>query len=385
MTETARVEFSTTHDRSNLAKLGGSVEDRAHFFSHWDEVLPYGVLTAAADPHAFEDRSAPIDVAYEIGGARRTLEDYAERFDVAALLVIADGAVVHQQFRLGADAGTRWHLWSASKSFTSTVVGRALHAGAIESIDQPVTDYVDIGGGYAQASIRNVMMMSSGVDFFHHKGTPNRMDMYGEIWGPAGRDMGDFAAHLGPRVPPGSDFNYLATDTHVLSLVLRGAYGQPFQQIVQEQLWDPIGMGGDAFWSQHPNGEDGNAYGHACLCPRALEFAHLGQLYIQDGVWNGERLLPEGFAVESTTPRAPFQEPEEGQRGYGYQWWVPWQSQGEAMALGAFGQMLWVDLERGVSIAQFGAIGGGESGESDPNAVEEEHAAMRAIVDAVTD
>ena len=185
----------------------------------------------------------------------------------------------------------------------------------------------------------------------------------------------------GPRVPPGTDFNYLATDTHVLSMVLRAAYGQPFHQIVQEQLWETIGMAGDAFWSQHADGDDGHAFGHACLCPRALEFAHLGQLYIQDGVWNGERLLPEGYAADSGSPRADFQQPKAGERGYGYQWWVPWRSRGESMALGAFGQVLWVDTVKRVAIAQFGAQGGGD-GPSDED-VEDTHAAMRAIVDAV--
>jgi len=212
---------------------------------------------------------------------------------------------------------------------TSTVVGRALHDGVLRGIDDPVTTYVDIEGGYAEPTIRDVMMMSSGVNFFHHQGTPNRLDMYARIW------IGD------------------------------------------------EDMGGDAIWSQHADGEAGHAFGHACLCPRLLEFAHLGQLYIQDGVWNGRRLLPEGFVAESGSPRAPFQEPSEGERGYGYQWWVPWRSRGESMALGAFGQILWVDLERGVSIAQFAAHGGGENGEPDPEGTEDTHAAMRAIAAAV--
>ena len=95
-------------------------------------------------------------------------------------------------------------------------------------------------------------------------------------------------------------------------------------------------------------------------------------------------MLPEGFAAASGSPRASFQEPSEGERGYGYQWWVPWRSVGESMALGAFGQTLWVDVERGVSIAQFGAQGGDDSPDTNPEDVEDTHAAMRAIVAAVT-
>ena len=77
--------------------------------------------------------------------------------------------------------------------------------------------------------------------------------------------------------------------------------------------------------------------------------------------------------------------PKEGSvRGYGYQWWIPFQANGESMALGAFGQMIWLDTERGVSIAQFGAQGGDGSGAA-PGAAEDTHAAMRAIVAAVTE
>ncbi len=376
----SHVEFSNEYERRNLRALRGPVEERAHLFSHWDEVLPQRPLRAAAQPHRFDRRLRPLDVEYEFAGGTRTIDDYVDRNDVAGLLVIAEGAVVHETYRLGIDSESRFHLWSAAKSFTSTVLGRALHEGVIDSLDHPVDRYVKVSGtGYGGATLRHVLMMSSGVNFFHFKGSPDRAEMYRQIWG-GDRDLDDFAGELGGRVPPGTDFNYLATDTHIMSMVLRAVYDQPFHQIVQEQLWDPIGMAGDAFWSQHAPGDAGHAFGHACLCPRLVEFAHLGQLYIEDGVWNDQRLLPEGFVAASGTPHASTHEPSEGERGYGYQWWIPWRSDSESMALGAFGQMIWLDTKRGVSIAQFGAQSG-----NTPELVEDTHAAMRAIVDAVTE
>ncbi len=373
------LEFSNEFKRGRLGALGGTVEDRAHLFSHWDGVLPQRPLRAGAQPHHFERRLRPLDVEYEFDGATRTIDYYIDRNDVAGLLVIADGTVVHETYRLGIDSESRFHTWSATKGFTSTVLGRALHEGVIDSLDDRVDHFVKLSGaGYGQATLRQVLMMSSGVNFFHFQGSPDRAEMYRQIWG-LGRDLDDFAGELGERVPPGTGFNYLATDSHVLSMVLRAAYDQPFHQIVQEELWEPIGMAGDAFWSQHAPGDDGHAFGHATLCPRLLEFAHLGQLYIQDGVWNGRRLLPEGFVAASGTPHLPTHEPKEGERGYGYQWWIPWRSNGESMAMGAFGQMIWLDTKRGVSIAQFSAQA------APPDSFEHTHAAMRAIVDTVTE
>jgi CubicO group peptidase (beta-lactamase class C family) len=286
---------------------------------------------------------------------------------------------VHEIYRLGINSESRFHIWSATKSFTSTVLGRALHEGVLDSLDHPVERFIKVSGtGYGSATLRHVLMMSSGVSFFHHQGSPDRAEMYRQIWG-HGRDLDDFAGELATRVPSGTDFNYLATDTHVLSMVLRALYDQPFHQIVQEQLWDAIGMAGDAFWSQHAPADAGHAFGHACLCPRLLEFAHLGQLYIQDGIWNEKRLLPEGFVAASGRSHQASHDPKEGAPGYGYQWWVPWQSKCESMALGAFGQMIWLDTARGVSIAQFGA----QSGDA-TETTEDTHADMRAIVDAVS-
>ncbi len=153
-------------------------------------------------------------------------------------------------------------------------------------------------------------------------------------------------------------------------------YNKPYHEIVIEKLWERLGMAGSTFWSK--NAPDGHAFGHACLCPRLSEFVHLGALYLNDGVWKGKRLLPEGWVHDSGTPRAPFQEPKPGVRGYGYQFWIPPGSKGEFMALGAFGQWLWIDIERGVAVAQFSgqALGDYEVEDHEP------HAAMRAIVEA---
>ena len=68
-------------------------------------VLPHRKLNGASQPHVFEDRSAPLEITYEHAGEERTLDDYVERNHVAALLVLADGVVVHDRYRLGRAPG----------------------------------------------------------------------------------------------------------------------------------------------------------------------------------------------------------------------------------------------------------------------------------------
>jgi hypothetical protein len=353
-------------------------EGLAEVFRNWGEGPPFGVLRAAPGPHQFPRAIRPVEVKYEWDGESRSLADYLERGRVEGILALHGGKVVLEQYRGRTTAETRYHLWSASKSFTGTIIGMALHDGAIESLDEPVSKYAPqfSGTAYGEASIRHVMMMSSGVDFFHFKGFPNRDWMYLRIFR-LQQDLDDFASELGRRVPAGTDFNYLATDTHVLSAVLRGAYGKPFLEIVQEKLWNGLGIGGDALWSQNVPGPDGVPFGHCCLATRLVDFAHLGELHLRDGVWNARRLVPQGWVELVGAPNAAFQEPSGSSSGYGMQFWVPAGYDGEFYGAGAFGQYLWIDSRREVVVAQFAAQLPGDIEDGERNA------ALRAIVSTV--
>ena len=110
---------------------------------------------------------------------------------------------------------------------------------------------------------------------------------------------------------------------------------------------------------------------------RLVDFAHLGELYLQEGIWNGRRLVPEGWVELAGAPNAPFQEPTSELPGYAMQFWIPPGYDGEFYGAGAFGQYLWIDTRREVVVAQFAAQapGDAERGERD--------AAFRALVSAI--
>ena len=180
-------------------------------------------------------------------------------------MVLRDGEVRLEFYGKGLNAQSCNHIWSATKSFTSTLIGMALYDGKIASLDDPVEKYAlqFKGTAYGEASIRHVMMMSSGIDYDHFEGSPDRNDMYWDIM-QSGADFDAWAAVLPRRVPAGTDFNYIATDTQVLSAVLRGAYNKSYIDIVQEKLWEPGGFGA-AQWGLDASG---NPMGHCCLSLR---------------------------------------------------------------------------------------------------------------------
>ena len=330
---------------------------RADIFTNWGVIQPLAELNASSKPRVFErDLNSPDAVSYSLDGKSIPLSDYLDRANISGLMVLHDGVIKMEYYAQGLNAESRNHLWSASKSFTSTLVAMGVHDGKIRSLDDRVEEYAPqfAGTAYGETPIRHVLMMSSGIDFFHDKGTPNRVDMYWDIMHDR-QDFDKWVAKLPRRVPSGTDFNYIATDTHVLAAVLRGAYGKPFPQIVQDRLWERGGFGGDASW-----GLDGvgHAMGHLSLSVRLEEFANLGQLYVEDLKLNGEQSVPDDWFSMVENPQGDFQETsfdEAGNQreGYSVQFWIPHDYDQEFIAAGAFGQYLWIDRRQGTVVAQF--------------------------------
>jgi hypothetical protein len=329
---------------------------RADLFTHWEVIQPQGQLLASSTPRVYQrSTQAPDQVTYEFESQTYPLSHYLEKTNISGFMVLYDGEVRLEYYGKGLTAESRNHIWSATKSFTSTLVGMALYDRKIASLDDPVEKYAlrFKGTAYGEASIRHVMMMSSGIDYYHFKGSPDRNDMYWAIM-QAGADFDAWAAVLPRRVPAGTDFNYIATDTQVLSAVLRGAYNKSYVDIVQEKLWEPGGFGA-AKWGLDSSG---NAMGHCCLSLCLQDFANLGQLYLDDLVLNGKPTVSDDWFERIANAQAPFQEPHEDaegklREGYSFQFWLPENYDQEFMAAGAFGQYLWIDKKRNFVVAQF--------------------------------
>lgn len=214
------------------------------------------------------------------------------------------------------------------------------------------------GTAYGETPIKHVLMMSSGIDFFHFKGKPNRNDMYIDVF-VFQESLTEWAAALPRRVDSGTDFNYIATDTHVLFRVVEGAYQKPYAEVVQEKLWGPGGFRDEAQWGLD---SDGNPMGHCCLSVTLQDFAHLGKIYLDDLVFGSDTVVNDNWFDMVENAQATFQEPSVAEDGgfvdgYSVQWWLPYDYDQEFIARGAFGQYLYVNRKEKYVVAQF-SIGG---------------------------
>ena len=357
-----------------------SMDRIAHTFRNMDEVFPFRTIETGNSPYQTPRNVENATVSYQFNGATRSVGDWLTESDSTGLMVLRDGVVVHEQYLLGSTPDTHHTSWSVGKSYVATLVAMAMHQGLIDNLDQTAEEFAPqfAGTPYGETSLRHLLMMSAGVDFnedYNAEGSDiRRLFLGANIFG---QNIDTLVAEVERDRAPGEDLHYVSANTHVLSAVVRAIYDQPLAGIVQQQIWDPIGMTRPAYWNQNIPGENGMAIGYCCLNASLEDYARFGQFYLQDGVWDGQRLVPEGWVTQATRPNADFQEPgpdaRYAHRGYALHFWVPEGYEGEYFMAGVYGQYVWVDERRNIVIARTAA---------DPtwtSRTEESIAAMRAL------
>ncbi len=335
---------------------------RIHTHSNWHLVSPYVVLKAPKESRRYVRELVDLtDITYTHEGATYTAQDYFNKANLVGLMVLHDGKVVVENYAQGVTPSTTYMLMSSTKSFTATLVGMALHEGKIESLDDPVEKYATqyAGSAYGETPIRHLLMMASGINFYHpSEYSPNRRDLYFDLW-VRRKSFDEETAAMTRRAESGRAFIYLGTDTHVLSRVVEGAYQQPFIEVVQENLWTPGGFASDAQWSVDV---DGNPFGQMALSTTLQDFAHFGQLHLEDLIFEGRKRVDDDWLTMISRAQAPFQEPQvtsDGRYidGYSFQWWLPVDYDEEFIARGAGQQYLYVNKKQGYVVAQFSGLG----------------------------
>lgn len=335
---------------------------RLETYRAMEDVYPFGVIEGADTPIDLPV-GAPFDVnavTYQWDGQTRRLADFVADADATAILVLKDGEIVFEEYYNGEVMEDRHTSWSVAKSYVATFIGMAIRDGLIDSLDDPASKYAPqfTGTDYGSTSLRDLLMMSSGIDFnedYDTRGSDIRTLYFNTFIFDA--DIDRFVGTFERTEDPGTRFVYQSPNSHVLAAVVREVYGKPIVEIASEKLYKPLEMP-DATWLHDRTGPTGKAIGYCCLQTRARDYAKFGQLYLNDGVWNGQRLLPEGWTDFVSTPPTPAHEPSIADpRGYGYgmHFWLPAEPKGEFFAAGFDGQHVWIDRERNVVIVKTAA------------------------------
>lgn len=307
------------------------------------------------------------------------LDAFMEQQKAASIVVVLDGEVVLERYGLDFDAEGRWTSFSAAKSLTSTLVGAAIADGYIESLDEPVTKYIPEleGSGYDGVTIRQLLTMSSGVRwnedyqdpqsdvalFNEHESSEEGVDA-----------LVDYMRQLPREAEPGTRWLYNTGETNMIGVLVRNATGKNLADYLSEKVWAPFGMEQDATWLLSSSGSEISG---CCIQASTRDMARFGLFAMGGGMAGGERVVPEGWFEEATTP--VFDTGKYG-RGYAYQWWT--YPEGAYAASGLFGQGIFVDPARNLVIASNSnwRNSNGEGGEGDER--NRFYAAVQAAADA---
>ena len=241
----------------------------------------------------------------------------------AAFVVTWRGRVIGERYGDGITMHTPLEGWSMGKSLTATLMGVLIQQG-IYDLDQtaPVPEWQNEGDPRAEIRIADIMHMSSGLrfrapqdpDFDPSAGYPDHLYVYtGSV------NSFEWAATRPQQWPPNTVGRYRNSDPVLTNYLIRlgvEGQGEEYLSFPQRALFDKIGIRNMVL--------ETDPYGNFLLqgyeLGSARDWARLGNLYLQDGVWNGERILPAGYA-EFVSTLAPAWEAD-GRPEYGAFFWI---------------------------------------------------------------
>jgi len=235
--------------------------------------------------------------------------DPAHPIHTRAVVVLHEGRLKAERYAPGFGPHTPMLGWSLSKSASHALVGLAVRQHGLDP-HAPVGFSEWAADGRAAITAEHLLRMTSGLAFDESPSLWN--DVNTMLFLTA--DMAAFAAERPLEHPPGSHWSYASGSSLLIHRLLRRHLGDAaYHRFPRDALFDPIGAD-SALWETD---SAGTFVGSSYLYMSARDWARLGLLYLRDGVWNGTRLLPEGWAADACKPTAVAP----GGR-YGSHWWV---------------------------------------------------------------
>ena len=260
----------------------------------------------------------PLSSNYNKISIAPELEDTLESYKTIAFAVFQNDSLLFEQYWEDYSRDSYTNSFSVAKSLVGICVGAALKDGSIESLDQKVADFIPEyrQGEKSKISIRNLLTMSSGIDFGENYNDP--FGFMAKAY--YGTNLYPLTVEKDLEHKPGSVWKYQGGNTLLLSFVLEKATDMSLSEYFSEKIWKPIGAAKDALWTVDK--KSGREKSYCCFYSNARDFARIGKLYMQKGVWNEDTLLPSWYVKESVLPVNIPTEAGKNVDYYGFQWWI---------------------------------------------------------------
>ena len=287
-----------------------------------------------AKPEDFNVSSAAIEQVIQDIRVKHNLQ-------LHSFLMLRQGTLLWEEYFRDGESCSAHVMYSVSKSFTSTAIGMAQQQGLL-SVDDKLYDFFPehlslCDSDYKRdVTLRHLLMMGSGFE-------NNENDIFGSF-----KDLTSQALSQQIINKPGTVFNYYTLGSFLLSAVFSKVYPDGIHSYLRNKLFTPMGFS-HSHWDIDANRIPMGGFG---LFINAYDLTRLGQLYLQEGNWEGQQLVPKEYIKEATIKQIDNSNHPSGNpdwtAGYGYQFWQ--NKMGGYRADGMFGQYCIVLPEKQVVI-----------------------------------
>ena len=224
-----------------------------------------------------------------------------------------------------------WHPWwqggdlhtlqSVTKSVAATVIGVAMQRGAIKSVQTPLLSFFSgydvskVDPRLRKATLADLLTMRSGIEWHEQDRPLDETNTTMQL--ERSPDWIRFTLAQPMDSDPGAKWVYNSGGSMLMAEIVRSATGMQADDYARRHLFGPLGIT-SFHWKRTPTGHPDTEGG---LYLDALDLAKIGQMYMDDGVWRGTRILPAGWAKEATMRHVDHVAANPNSPGYGYQWW----------------------------------------------------------------
>jgi len=254
-----------------------------------------------------------------------------QRLGIDSVLVVRNGYIITEKYYPPYATDTQHVLYSCTKSFISALIGIAIEEDYIESVDQLVLDFfpdhtfANLDARKQAMTLEDLLTMRSGLDW--NEGMPTYQAMM---------ETQDWVAYVLDKpmeTDPGTHFNYCSGCSHVMSAIIAETTGIDTLEYAQARLFEPLGIT-NYYWELDGSGIPNGGWG-LHMSPR--EMAKFGYLFLNEGSWDGQQIVPSAWVRKSTQAGLATGRSVD----YAYQWWV-YPTSNLYAAEGLYGQFIFV-------------------------------------------
>ena len=239
---------------------------------------------------------------------------FADERNTQGVVIVRHGRIAQEWYADGAGPDSWAASWSVGKSFASALVGIAIDEGLIPSVDEPMTTWYPEWEerGLGDITLEHVLQMADGLRWDEtYDAAQGASDIIKLVT--SAEDQLEVVRALPREHEPGTVFNYSSGTAMLLSGVIEQATGRPAGEYAQEKLFGPLGFTKADWWRD----TEDHTLTYCCVDTTTRDFARLGLLYLREGRWGDEQVVPADWVKASVTgaPTSPDT--------YGYMWWLP--------------------------------------------------------------